>query len=292
MNTKIAKWGLGWVAVLVMACPLVWGGEAAPGNEDRGAVSRDAGQTKVVRNRMAEKAMATILRDLDEMVVNERVGCYVECDTTDSGLYGFGFDEMWFMGTAGDQDDDMPYEYFRYYVRKWTATNALGKPYVRFDLHRGRMIMSVADKYGVYPLASGHAKWWEEMEALPMAMWDDQVLLENVVQFDIVCLGMDGEVWMEQSGDTCVFDSTQVHNCGEKLGSLANVSPATVEVRLQVTDSDAAMNGGVSIADGPDTGLEREGRELMLQNAETYSVTAKPITGPAQWKHPVSHYVD
>jgi hypothetical protein len=292
MNTKIAKWGLGWVAVLVMACPLVWGGEAATGNED-GAVSRDAGQTKVVRNRMAEKAMATILRDLDEMVVNERMGCYAECNIEDNGTYGFGFDEIWFICTTGNQEDDMPYEYVHFYVQKQTATNSSGAPYVRFNLHKEHMTIAEGDQNGVYALQKkDKERWWNTLSRLSHSKWNDQVLLKNVVRFDIYCFGVDGRTWLDGSWAPVEFDSTQAHNCGKQYGSLANIPPATIQVDVQVTSSAAAMEGGMAIAAGQGTDLEKEGRDIMVRDAETYSIVAEPITGAAQWAHPLDHYLD
>ncbi len=286
MNTKIAKWGLGWVTVLAMACPLGWGAEGVTGIGDR-ADPRDVIQTRVVRNRMAEKAMATILRDLDEMVVNERMGCYAECNIEDNGTYGFGFDEIWFICTTGNQEDDMPYEYVHFYVQRQTATNASGVPYVRFDLHKERMTMAEGDRNGVYALQKGQVRWWKELANLPHSMWNDQVLLENVVRFDIYCFGVNGDIWSGMD-----IDSTQAHYCGYQLGYLANVPPATVQIHVQVASSEAVMEGGIAIAAGAGTEEEKEGRDIMVRNAETYSIVAEPITGAAQMAHPLDHYLD
>ena len=111
------------------------------------------GMTGIARNSVAETAMETILQDVDGMIVNERLGCYIESDAVDAANEvqgGFGFDDAWFVSTSGDQDDDMPYEYFHYYVDKTTVTNSLGAPFVRFDLHKARMIMAVGDKNYAY----------------------------------------------------------------------------------------------------------------------------------------------
>ena len=253
------------------------------------------GLTSVARNSVAETALETILQDVDGMIVNERLGCYIESDAEDYGTYGFGFDDLWFVGTSGDQDDDLPYEYFHYYVQGRTVTNALGAPYVRFDLHKERMIMSVGDKNGVYALQPGQTKWWEDLGDLPHSTWDDQVLAENVVRFDIYCKGWDGEGWMSQkfsdAGST-EFDSTKAHYCGEKLGSLANVPPAAFDVYLQVTSPEAAMEGGMALVKGTSTALEKKGRELMIKESASYFGRTVPITGLAQVHHPANHYLD
>ena len=237
----------------------------------------------------AEKAMETLLRDMDEMVVNERMGCYVECDTVDAGSNGFGFDEAWFMGTSGKQADDMPYEYFHYYVKAQTVTNAMGVPFVRFDLHKARMIMAVGDDWrrtiNTYALAKGKANWWEKLGQLNS--WDDQVLAENVVCFDFYCWGADGSAWMSGRGSYVEFDSRQVHYDGGRE-TVSNVPPAAIDANLWVTSPEAAM----ALAVGADSKQEKEARELMLREATTYSIRAEPITGPAQLSHPANHYLD
>lgn len=249
------------------------------------------GLTSVARNSVAETALETILQDVDGMIVNERLGCYIESDAEDAGTYGFGFDDIWFVSTSGDQDDDLPYEYFHYYVSGKTVTNSLGAPYVRFDLHKARMIMSVADKNGVYALQPGQTKWWDKISG----QWDDQVLAENVVRFDIYCLGWDGDGWMSQNygaGGSTEFDSTKSHFCGDKLGSLANVPPAAFDVYLQVTSPEAAVEGGMALVDGVSTELEKKGRELMIKESASYFGRTVPLTGLAQVHHPANHYLD
>lgn len=247
------------------------------------------GLTSVARNSVAETALETILQDVDGMIVNERLGCYIESDAEDAGTYGFGFDDIWFVSTSGDQDDDLPYEYFHYYVDAKTVTNTLGAPYVRFDLHKARMIMSVADKNGLYALQKDKTQWWKSIKG----QWDDQVLAENVVRFDIYCLGWDGDGWMSQSygsGSSTEFDSTIAHRCGDKLGSLANVPPAAFDVYLQVTSPEAAMEGGMALVDGVSSELEKKGRELMIKESASYFGRTVPLTGLAQVHHPATHY--
>ena len=244
----------------------------------------------------AEKAMETLLRDMDEMVVNERMGCYVECDTVDAGSNGFGFDEAWFMGTSGKQADDMPYEYFHYYVKAQTVTNAMGVPFVRFDLHKARMIMAVGDNptraINTYALAKDKANWWDKLGQLGNNSWDDQVLAENVVRFDLYCLGWDGAAWMSGKGSSTEFDSRTPHYAGSKLGNVANVPPAAFDIYLQVTSPDAAMEGGMALVSGMGSDLEVKGRELMIKESASYFGRAVPMTGVAQLHHPENHYLD
>ena len=250
------------------------------------------GMTGIARNSVAETAMETMLQDVDGMIVNERLACYIGSDTEDAGTHGFGFDEVFFVSTSGDQDDDMPYEYFHYYVDRTTVTNSLGAPFVRFDLHKARMIMAVGDKNYAYALAKGKSDWWTTLEKLGANQWDDQVLAENVVRFDLYCLGWDGAAWMSGKGSSTEFDSRMEHYAGSKLGYVSNVPPAAFDIYLQVTSPDAAMEGGMALVSGMGSDLEVKGRELMIKESASYFGRAVPMTGVVQLHHPENHYLD
>ncbi len=250
------------------------------------------GTASMMRNSVGETAMETILQDVDGMIVNERLGCYIEADAEDSGTYGFGFDDLWFISTSGDQDDDLPYEYFHYYVKKTEATNAMGATYVRFDLHKQRAVMSLLDKYGTYALAKGQTEWWDQ-RLPPSSEWDDQVLAENVVRFDIYCLGWNGDGWMGQDGSTGehVFISTDEHKIKNDWKA-ANVPPAAFDIYLQITSPDAAMEGGMALVDSLTSEVARKGREKMIRESASYFGRTVPMTGAAQLHHPANHYLD
>ena len=68
------------------------------------------GNTALMRNSTGETALETILQDAEGMIVNERLACRITADSSDK--QGFGFDDVWFISTSGDQDDEIPYEYF------------------------------------------------------------------------------------------------------------------------------------------------------------------------------------
>ena len=251
------------------------------------------GTASMMRNSVGETAMETILQDVDGMIVNERLGCYIEADAEDSGTYGFGFDDLWFISTSGDRDDDLPYEYFHYYVKETKATNTMGAMYVRFDLHKERMYMSVGDKHEVYALQSGQTRWWEKLGKVSHSTWDDQVLAENVVRFDIYCLGWNGDGWMGQDGSTGdhVFISTDEHKIKNDW-SVANVPPAAFDIYLQITSPDAAMEGGMALVDSKTSEVARKGREKMIRESASYFGRTVPMTGASQLHHPANHYMD
>lgn len=250
------------------------------------------GTTSAMRNSVGETAMETLLQDVDGMIVNERLGCYIEADACDGGQYGFGFDDLWFISTSGDQDDDLPYEYFHYYIKETKATNTMGATYVRFDLHKARSIMSNFDNNGTYALAKGQTEWWDRPAAY-RARWDDQVLAENVVRFDIYCLGWNGDGWMGQDGSTGdhVFNSTDEHKIKNDWKA-ANVPPAAFDIYLQITSPDAAMEGGMALVDSKTSEVARKGRERMIRDSASYFGRTVPMTGAAQLHHPANHYLD
>lgn len=249
------------------------------------------GMTSTMRNSVGETAMETILQDVDGMIVNGRLGCYIEANATDSNdsEYGFGFDEIMFISTSGDQDDDMPYEYFWYHVEETTATNALGAEYVRFVLMKSRSIMANFDELGTYPLAKGQSEWWDR-GAFDSVRWDEQVLAENVVRFDIYCKGWDGEDWMSNSDGTLHrFNSVEGPRKNSKL---AGIPPAAFDIYMQITSPDAAMEGGMALVENRSSEVARKGREKMIRESATYFGRTVPLTGISQLHHPADHYLD
>jgi prepilin-type N-terminal cleavage/methylation domain-containing protein len=235
------------------------------------------GTTALMRNSTGETSMETLLQDAEGMMVNDRLACLVKADAADKA--GFGFDEVWFISTAGDQDDDIPYEYFHYYVTNGLAKSPTGASYKRFSLIKDRMIFAVADSYGLYALDPIDVKWWNKAGLFSSAIWDRQVLADNVVRFDIYCLGWDGNGWMSQNGNQTVFDSTQGPNFsgGEQY---KNVPPAAFDIYLQLTSPEVAMEGGMALLD---PAMEQKGREMMIRESSSLFGRATPITGPARY---------
>lgn len=253
--------------------------------EASGIVRR--GTTALMRNSTGETALETLLQDAEGMVVNERLACYVEANTAYAGTDQFGFDDVWFISTSGDQDDDIPYEYYHFYVTNTIATNALGAAYMRFDLMKERMIFAVGDSRGLYALDSTDTKWWVKGKALPKAVWDSQVLADNVVRFDIYCLGWDGQGWMAQSGGLHIFDSTAGPNIPGLLPAVRetykNIPPASFDIYLQLTSPEAAVEGGMALVDGVPEDAQKKAREMMIRESSSLFGRAVPITGAARF---------
>jgi prepilin-type N-terminal cleavage/methylation domain-containing protein len=233
------------------------------------------GTTMLMRNSAGSTALETLLQDAESMMVNERLACYVEADVTDPN--GFGFDDVWFISTSGDQDDHMPYEYNHFFVTNRIATNAMGAAYMRFDLMKARMIFAVGDNNGFYALDPNFVDWWKHAMTSG-ANWDLQTLAEHVVRFDIYLQGWKREPeepddWMR--GDE--FDSTKGP---VKNSKYANIPPAAFDIYMQITSADVAAEAGMALMN-PAT--EQMGREMMVRASAAFFGRAVPIAGAAQY---------
>lgn len=253
------------------------------------------GTTMLMRNSTIETAMETLLQDAEGMVVNDRLACYVKADTTDTDEYGFGFDDVWFISTSGDQDDDMPYEYFHFYVTNNVLTNATGAAYMRFDLLKERMIFAVGDSQTrpdrFYAMDTNYTQWWQfasKFPEIPWTVWDRQILADNVVRFDVYCTGWDGQGWMASSGGIHIFDST----AGPSIpggAALRNIPPAAFDIYLQVTSPEMMVEGGMALAALQAGSLALsdpaviKAREMMIRESASLFGRAVPINGAARY---------
>lgn len=241
------------------------------------------GSAALMRNSTAETAMETLLQDAEGMVVSDRLACYVKADVADPD--GFGFDDVWFISTSGDQDDDLPYEYFHYFVATNSWTNSLGAVYRRFDLMKERMIFAVGDNgnsYGpnlsFYALATNNAKWWQSASNFPAQVWDRQVLADNVVRFDVYCTGWDGTAWMGGFSGVHQFDSTM----GPNNKAPTNVPPAAFDIYLQVASPEVAAEAGMALL-SDDSLTRTKGREMLVRDSSSIFGRAVPLIGAARY---------
>ena len=249
------------------------------------------GTTALMRNSVGETAMDSILQDLDCMLVNERIACAKIAGKVLGGGED-DFDTFYLITTSGDQDDDMPYEYVKLYIRPSTVTNSLGAVYRRYDLVKSRVVMAVGASptsgKPFYALRKGDQEWWDLFETIPINNQDYEILAENVVMFDIYCQRWDTGTDFTTSGDD-FFSS-------DSLAGMSNIPPVAVDVMLVLTSPESAVEGGMLIATG-DSALERRGWEILHRDASVLIGRAMPMMGPPQYRmqrrasyNPVSHY--
>lgn len=258
------------------------------------------GMTSIARNSVGESAMEAILSDLDCMIVNERIACCKIADTVEGR-----FDTIFFIGTNGDNADDMPYQYFNYYVKPVMATNALGAVYKRFDLAMLRNTMAVGAKNKFFALYPEDKEWWIEYDKLSAGATEEDVIAENVVGFEVYCQDWDtgedlnspGTIrW--NGGNRTFFSSAKSMSIKDKDGHsivVSNLPPVAFDVKLKVTSPEAAVEGGMLLAAGG-VDNERRGWELLNREASTLFGRAMPMMGATQFRlqrrsyNPVSHY--
>ncbi len=236
------------------------------------------GTTALMRNSTMETAMETLLQDAESMVVNDRLACFAKANVTDAGTDGFGFDDVWFIGTSGDQDDDLPYEYFHFYVTNSIATNAAGAAYMRFSLIKARMIFAVGDSFGFYALDPAYTEWWRSAGRIDR--WDRQVLADNIVRFDIYCIGWDGMDWMREIGGERVLNSV-FGPAG--IDGFDGVPPAAFDIYMQVTSPETATESGMALVPGVDAATQRKAREMMIRDSASLFGRAVPVNGSARY---------
>jgi len=252
------------------------------------------GMMTIARNSVGETAMDSIMQDLDCMVVNERISC---AKLADDVKYlpddpNGAFDTFYFISTSGDQDDDMPYEYFKYFVKPVTVTNRLGAVYRRYDLVKARMVMAVGASpppgKSFYALRPEHQEWWAD-DLFEDKTSDLEVVAENIVMFDIYCQRWD-------DGDDFVTDGDDFFSLDRSRGAggnyISNIPPVAVDVMLVLTSPEAALEGGML--------LHAEERELGLavlnRDATTLIGRAMPMMGATQYRlqrrtdNPLTHY--
>lgn len=245
------------------------------------------GMTSIARNSVGETAMETILQDLDCMVVNERLACCKIANMVEDQ-----FDTLFFIGTNGDMDDDMPYEYFKYFVKPAVVTNSLGAQYKRFDLVKSRVIMAVGAKRKFYALDPEDQEWWMRFDDLSLSEQDHEVLAENVVGFDIYCqdwedgedlnsgrIRMDGKSYPDAYWSS---NPVKVHyGEGSKTVTASNLPPVSFDVKLKLTSPEAAEEGGMLLMD---SATERRGWELLNREATTLFGRATPMMSASQFR--------
>ncbi|HBA84951.1 MAG TPA: hypothetical protein DCZ95_12725 [Verrucomicrobia bacterium] len=254
------------------------------------------GTTTVMRNGAAESALDLIRHELECAVINERLAFYHEADSVDktTGSWGanpngFGFDEVWFVTTGGDQDDGRAYQLVCYDVNEYQATNNLVAS-KRFRLRRSSWNFDVMDKNSKDPLQPSannpllYKDWWL---TLSVASGNPEVLIDNIVRFDVYLHTQKGVLLQEESGGISSYSSSKTY---PGLYD-ADMHPAAIDIYLQVTSTEAASQGGANLlyVGSSQDDVWRKGRSLMIRDSNVLMTRIFPIMTPGQWSHP-AHY--
>jgi len=249
--------------------------------------------TTVERNSAVEVAMEQIVRDLEGLVIDSNVACYKVANVTDrsegGNPNGLGFDELWFVTTTSEADTDFSYHFVHYGVRTNVTTN-VGYRAKSFRLIRETWRMELLRESGIDALGKD-TEWWAELEdGSPKGTFE--VLLDNVVRFDIYVLGEDGElIGKDIGGKNAVFDSTREYPApgAYKPGAY----PAAIDIYLQATSYDVMRRAGrmmMLFEEGKvDATVDAKARSEMVRRSNVLVTRIRPLIARAQNLHPLPY---
>lgn len=241
------------------------------------------GTVTVERNSAVQVAMDRIATDLEGLIVNKRLACYQEANQLEDN-----FDEMFFVssvppsGAETPSDPDSSYVFIHYYVRVQTNEFA-GVKYRNYQLmrewwYRATLFNNATNPYphGIDPAGSDR-QWWKR--AVGVGSQTD-VLLDNLVRFDIYVHNEFGQLISRLVGIKSYFDSTQTK---PPEYPEADVLPAMIDVYIQVTSEETMRRAGAIIAKGATGDLLNEAKAQMIKDSNVLTLRVFPIYKRHQW---------
>lgn len=252
------------------------------------------GVITVERNGAVQIAMETIARDLEGAIVNERFGFYQEANTVDAVQFGFGFDEVWFVTTASDQDtagqaDPSAYHFVRYSVASQNVTH-VGLSYVKFRLMRTTWKMQLLRSGNIDPMGANTA-WWNAFGFSAVGITSDAIL-DNVIRFDIYLHDKNGNMPYLTPPGRAYFDSTVAipPSAGLPDGYPSNQPPAAIDVYLQATSEETMRQAGLVLLRGANVGTQKKARAQMYRDSNMLTMRVTPFAAAGQWMYPAQFY--
>ena len=246
------------------------------------------GTITVERNGAVQVAMEQIVRDLEGMVVNERLAAIQQANVLDQVTYGFGFDDLFFATTASDQDtgtstpDPSAYHFVRYHVGEVINTN-VGLPFKRFRLMRStwkmnRFRVNERDPMG----AAANREWWTNTISVGA---ESDTLLDNVIRFDVYIHDKNGNL------PQLLTSSNQYWNSMRSVGAYeSNTVPASIDIYVQATSEESMRQAGRVLLVDLTAGGQLKARSQMIRDSNMLTIRVFPFTAPAQWNHPAQFY--
>ena len=247
--------------------------------------------TTVERNGAVQIALDRIRADIESMVVNERVACCQLRNTTDPNP-GFGYDEVWFVTTQGDQDERGSLMFVRYFVESVTNTH-MGLEYISFRLWKHWWYYDTLRDHTIDPLGADR-EWWIRVkaEAYGETNWlSGDIVAENLVRIDIWMLGNDGNpVGMPVPGMGAPeggFRSTM-----DSANYTANQHPAYMDLYLQVTSDETMRQAGriMELNPNPNASERLKARAQMIRDSNVLITRVYPIMSQGQRDHPYTYW--
>lgn len=254
-------------------------------NEAAGIFRR--GTTMAERNSTVQLALERIAKDLEGLIVNERLALYEIANADVPTL--FGFDRMYFAssardvleGTSRDTDHDAAYHFVRYQVEVVTQKFA-GVEYYKFRLNRSAWMRDLFALHNMDPARTDlqQRRWWEDFDTDDPVQPDTEALLENVVRFDIYVHNENGELITRWTGITGYVDTTVTK---PPEYPVANVMPAMIDIYVQVTSEDSMRRAGMILAKNPSADLRNEAAAQLVRDSNVMILRVFPLLKTHQW---------
>lgn len=213
------------------------------------SMAYNKGTKTLSRNASVRAVLDMVGKDIEGMVVDNRHACFKQAGTTGGmGFDDLGFDEIYFVTTAGDQNDGRDYQLVHYYVEQKLANYGL-ETGVIFRLMKATCKLSTAYDNNVDTMisiptndvANTYKRWW--WKKTPGLV--SQLVAENIVRFDVYIQSQDGDL---MGGD--LYDSTKpVDYAGGSW--LVDKPPAFIDFYVQVASDDAMQKAGLILKKSP-----------------------------------------
>ena len=157
----------------------------------------------------------------------------------------------------------------------------------------GRASLSLRDVTKTYVMGAEKDWWNYGLNTIKVGPWpiaDRNMLADNVVRFDVYCLGWDGKDWMAEDAGKQGFNSLVGPARIPNGAQYRNTPPAAFDVYLQITSPAVAVESGMALVPGVPADIQEKAREKMIRESASLFGRASPIIGSAQLHHPVQHY--
>ena len=241
------------------------------------------GMTTMSRNAAARAALEMVTKDVEGIVVDNRHACYKIANVVDTN-----YDEIYLVTTGGDQDDGRAYQLVHYYVSKDYAYYGLETGFL-YRLMRATCDLDVAYTNANVMISLNEAsdvkdrRWWKKNLA-----WSSEVVIENVVRFDIYLLDTNNNNIGAGYFDSCIdSNSYWGHNSYWSFEKWPNdVAPTYFDFYLQVTSDEAMKKAGLVLKESP--GLSELARSELYRDSSVLIRRVAPLQN-IQRKHPITY---
>jgi len=241
------------------------------------------GNTAVEQASSVRAAMDVIRRDFEGLVVDRRLAMYQVADEFSNNYDAVFFSSMGVQPTDADT---------RSYMLVWYYVDITNRGYNVYRLKRATRRFDVSRAtYSVDPMVEPTRRWWMHNKG----GFDHEVILENVVRFDIYIHDVDGNLISTVEGGVQFYDSTRKIALTGGGTYPSNKPPAYVDVFLQVTSPQAEKEASFLFEKMQMVPPKDRDYYFKMANDKLYRESRivleriTPRMGPAEVLHPLSY---